>query len=47
MTADEGWLSCDHTFNVTGSIGYERKEDGKWIQQYESMFCVLNEKGQV
>lgn len=46
-SANEGWLSCDHTFNVTGSIGYERKEDKKWIRQFESLFCVMNEKGQI
>lgn len=46
-SADEEWLCCDHTFDITGSIGYERREDRKWIRQYNSLFCVMNEKGQI
>ena len=46
-TTESGWLSCDHTFEVTNSIGYERPEDKKWVKQFETLFCVLNENGQV
>lgn len=46
-SADEEWLCCDHTFDITGIIGYERREDRKWIRQYNSLFCVMNEKGQI
>ena len=46
-TSADDWLSCDHTFDITSSVGYERKEDGKWIRQYDSLFCVMNEKGHV
>ena len=47
VSSEEGWLSCDHTFDIAGNIGYERKQDGKWVRQYESLFCVLNDKGQI
>ena len=39
-------ISFDHTFKVATNIGYLRS-DGKWITQYDSVFIVLNEKGQV
>ena len=41
------WITCDHTFKSVCNIGYARSEDGKWINQYNSVFCVLNEKGEV
>ena len=41
------WITCDHTFKSVCNIGYARSEDGKWISQYNSVFCVLNEKGEV
>ena len=41
------WITCDHTFNSVCNIGYARSEDGKWINQYNSAFCVLNERGEV
>ena len=44
-TAD--WISADHTFKSVMNIGYPRKEDGKWINVFNALFCVLNEKGQV
>ena len=47
ISADAEWLSCDHTFDITSSIGYERTEDRKWIRQYDSLFCVMNERGQI
>jgi hypothetical protein len=39
------WLSCDHTFKVSANIGFWHK--GVWVKQYDSLFCVLNECGQV
>ena len=39
-------LSFDHTFKVAANIGYLRP-DGKWITQYNSLFIVLNNVGQV
>lgn len=47
LSTDNGWLSCDHTFKVATNIGYVRQEDKKWVKQFENLFCVLNEKGQV
>ena len=47
ISADAGWICCDHTFDITSSIGYERTEDRKWIRQYDSLFCVMNERGQI
>ncbi|KXJ16275.1 uncharacterized protein LOC114574761 [Exaiptasia diaphana] len=41
------WISCDHTFKSATNIGFEREEDGAWITKYSSLFCILNEKGQV
>ena len=29
------------------NIGYFRHCDNKWINQYRSLFCILNELGQV
>ena len=45
LTSDT-WISCDHTFKVASKIGYLR-EDKKWIQQYSSVFFVLNNEGKV
>ena len=39
------WLSCDHTFKVASKIGVLR--NGKWMKQYDSLFAVMNEVGQV
>ena len=47
ISADEEWLCCDHTFDITSSIRYERKEDRTWIRQYNSLFSVMNGKGQI
>ena len=41
-----GSISFDHTFKVATNIGYLR-EDSKWISQYDGLFIVLNENGQV
>ena len=41
------WISCDHTFKTAMNIRYFRHCDNKWINQYRSLFCILNELGQV
>ena len=41
------WITCDHTFKSVCNIRYTRSKDGKWINQYNSVFCVLNKKGEV
>lgn len=28
------------------NVGYFRRSDNKWINQYRSLFCILNELGQ-
>ncbi|CAB3980735.1 Hypothetical predicted protein [Paramuricea clavata] len=40
-------ISCDHTFKSACNIGYKRAEDGKWIKQYNSIFCVINKPGEI
>jgi hypothetical protein len=42
----EGTIAIDHTFHVAANIGYFRS-DRRWVSQYEAVFIVLNEKGQV
>ena len=37
----------DHTFKVACNIGIKRKSDNKWEKMFDSLFCVLNDKGQV
>ena len=39
------WLSADHTFKVSANIGV--CSQGAWVKQFDSLFTVLNEKGQV
>lgn len=39
------WLSADHTFKVSVNIGTWCQ--GVWVKQFDSLFTVLNEKGQV
>ena len=39
------WLSVDHTFKVSANIG--AWSQGVWVKQFDSLFTVLNEKGQV
>lgn len=43
----EGWISMDHTFKVACNVDIKRKSDNKWENLFDSLFCVLNEKGQV
>ena len=40
-------ITCDHTFKVSGNIGVIRKEDNKFVSQYNQAFIVLNENGEV
>ena len=39
-------ISFDHTFKVAANIGFLR-EDNVWVPQYNSLFLVMNKKGQV
>ena len=39
-------ISFDHTFKVVANIGYHRK-DKVWVNQYNSLFLVINGNGQV
>ena len=41
-----GWISIDHTFKVAANVGYFRS-DHKWVTQYNSLFIIVNEVGQV
>ena len=40
------YISIDHTFKVAANVGYLRP-DGRWITEYDSLFIVLNNIGQV
>ena len=44
MTAGK-WLSCDHTFKVSASIGFWLNK--RWVKLYDTLFIVLNEEGVV
>lgn len=39
-------ISFDHTFKVASNIGYFR-EDKVWVEQYDSLFLVMNSNGQI
>ncbi len=39
-------ITIDHTFKVAANVGYLRP-DGRWVAQYNSLFIVLNNIGQV
>lgn len=39
------YLSCDHTFRLASHIGVYR--NGKWVPQYDSLFIMQNEIGQI
>lgn len=43
----DDWISMDHTFKVACNIGIKQKLDNQWKKMFDSLFCVLNEKGQV
>ena len=47
VSPDELWLSCDHTFKSAANIGVFRSADGKWVKQYNGLFCVLNYAGEI
>lgn len=40
------WISMDHTFRVSVNIGIVR-QDGTWVNLYDSLFIVLNQDGLV
>ena len=40
------WMSADHTFKVAANIGC-MLPDGSWSTQFDSLYIVLNEVGQV
>ena len=42
-------LSGDHTYKCVVNVGFWSRPHGKWKwnQQYASVYCVLNELGQV
>jgi hypothetical protein len=40
-------LSCDHTFKVSVNIGVKHSSEPGWVTQFDSLFMVLNQKGQV
>lgn len=39
------WISTDHTFKVAANVGCNLP-DGSWGTQFDSLFIVLNKKGQ-
>ena len=39
------YLSCDHTFKLPKHIGIQRESN--WVTQYDSMFIIQSEKGEV
>ena len=38
-------ISCDHTFKFVNHVGI--KHEGKWVGQYDSLFIIQNELGEV
>ena len=45
-STSQSWISADHTFKNAANIGCN-VPDGSWITQFDSLFIVLNEIGQV
>ena len=45
LTANS-YISFDHTFKIASNIGFQRA-DNRWITQYNSVFFVMNEIGQI
>ncbi|KXJ14702.1 hypothetical protein AC249_AIPGENE5021 [Exaiptasia diaphana] len=41
------WISADHTFKSVMNIGYSDAIDKKWQKLYNSIFIIMNEKGEV
>lgn len=42
----ENYISFDHTFKIASNIGFQRA-DKRWVTQYNSVFLIMNEVGQV
>ena len=40
-------FSFDCTFKISKHVGVTRKDDGKFIRQFENVFLALNENGEV
>ena len=40
-------ISCDHTFQVSKSIGAFRDCHGRFVEQLQNVFIILNEDKQV
>lgn len=40
-------LTCDHTFKVSKHVGMIRSSDNCFVKQFNNLFMVLNENGQV
>ena len=40
-------ILCNHTFKVAANIGFKNPTNGTWVKMYDSVFCILNENGQV
>ena len=40
-------ITCDHTIKVSRKIGVVREGDNKFLSQYNQIFIVLNQKGEV
>ena len=40
-------FSADHTFKVSVNIGFQNPATGQWEGQYDSLYIVMNEIGQV
>ena len=40
-------LSSNHTFKVSVHIGFQRPGNSTWTKQYDSLFMIMNEEGQV
>ena len=47
QTIDTGdTLSFDHTYKIASNVGHLRL-DNRWVCQYDSVFLVMNKKGQI
>ena len=47
ITRTSDWISCDHTFKSAANIGFNRKNDGKWIKVRKCLFCVLGKGSKI
>lgn len=47
ITRTSDCISCDHTFKSAANIGFNRKNDGKWIKVRKCLFCVLGKGSKI